>query len=201
MELIINLCRFKFPYTTASLSDKKPSFLQTGARQYFPKLGRYLQEDPIRDGLNWFAYCNNNPTNKVDPTGLRGIQICKSSDSGKLTHVWICLTGDVNCWGFHPTESGISGSNGKGMIANDNEYMSGRKGKRKKCSTIELTCEQWVEVRNFIMSNRQTVFKYQVSGNEAEADGSIEGNCQTWVRNLLRRFYVTNIPSIDEIGK
>ena len=56
-------------YTTASLSDKKPSFLQTGVRQYFPKLGRYLQEDPIQDGLNWFIYCNNDPVNKIDPTG------------------------------------------------------------------------------------------------------------------------------------
>ena len=57
------------PYTTASLSDKKPSFLQTGARQYFPKLGRYLQEDPVMDGLNWFVYCENNPVNYIDYTG------------------------------------------------------------------------------------------------------------------------------------
>ena len=66
------------PYTTASLSDKKPSFLQTGVRQYFPKIGRYLQEDPIRDGLNWFLYCNNNPVNYVDYTGEEPLTIIGS---------------------------------------------------------------------------------------------------------------------------
>jgi len=39
-------------------------------RYYDPVVGRFLTEDPIRDGLNWYAYCGNNPVNGVDPTGL-----------------------------------------------------------------------------------------------------------------------------------
>ena len=73
------------PYTTASLSDKKPSFLQTGARQYFPKLGRYLQEDPAMDGLNWFVYCNNDPVNAIDPDGNVPRFIAKLSKGAKIT--------------------------------------------------------------------------------------------------------------------
>ena len=31
---------------------------------------RFTQEDPAKDGLNWYAYCGNNPVNFVDPWGL-----------------------------------------------------------------------------------------------------------------------------------
>jgi len=41
------------------------------ARYYDPELGRFLQPDPIgyTAGPNLYAYCRNNPTNLVDPTG------------------------------------------------------------------------------------------------------------------------------------
>ncbi len=39
------------------------------ARFYNPRLGRFLTEDPARDGSNWYVYCNNNPVGYVDPSG------------------------------------------------------------------------------------------------------------------------------------
>jgi len=30
----------------------------------------FISEDPIKDNLNWYAYCGNNPIGMVDPTGL-----------------------------------------------------------------------------------------------------------------------------------
>ncbi len=47
-----------------------PSGLQQlGARFYWPELGRFIQQDPIGDGVNWYAYVGNNPVMWVDPEG------------------------------------------------------------------------------------------------------------------------------------
>ncbi|MFC4653752.1 RHS repeat-associated core domain-containing protein [Rheinheimera marina] len=38
------------------------------ARVYHPKLGRFLQTDPLgyKDGINWYAYVGNDPMNMVE---------------------------------------------------------------------------------------------------------------------------------------
>ena len=40
------------------------------ARYYVPRTGRFMTEDPIRSGLNWYTYCGGNPVMFVDPWGL-----------------------------------------------------------------------------------------------------------------------------------
>jgi len=40
------------------------------ARYYDSTTGRFLTEDPSRKGVNWYAYCENDPINKTDATGL-----------------------------------------------------------------------------------------------------------------------------------
>ena len=40
-----------------------------GARFYWPELGRFIQQDPIGDDNNWYAYAANNPLVYIDPTG------------------------------------------------------------------------------------------------------------------------------------
>jgi len=42
------------------------------ARYYNPHIGRFMQTDPVgySAGMNWYAYCRNNPLSLVDPSGL-----------------------------------------------------------------------------------------------------------------------------------
>ena len=50
--------------------DKETQTIYLRARYYDAEQGRFTQEDPIRDGDNWYSYCGGNPVMFVDPTGL-----------------------------------------------------------------------------------------------------------------------------------
>ncbi|WP_411360927.1 RHS repeat-associated core domain-containing protein [Pseudidiomarina sp. YC-516-91] len=66
------------------------------ARVYHPKLGRFMQTDPIgyQDGMNWYAYAGNDPLNLVDPTGR----------SSEEANVWAKMFGFENS--IEATEAG-----------------------------------------------------------------------------------------------
>jgi RHS repeat-associated protein len=52
-------------------TDAESEYQLLGHRYYDPATGRFLTRDPIRDGRNWYGYCENNPHNWVDPEGLQ----------------------------------------------------------------------------------------------------------------------------------
>jgi RHS repeat-associated protein len=39
------------------------------ARYYEPTTGRFISEDPARDGVNWYLYADGNPVNRIDSSG------------------------------------------------------------------------------------------------------------------------------------
>ena len=49
------------------------------ARWYDANTGRFISEDPARDGAAWYVYCSNNPLKFTDPTGMWGR---KNKDEG-----------------------------------------------------------------------------------------------------------------------
>ena len=51
--------------------DNETDNIYLRARYYNPRAGRFVTEDPVRDGLNWYGYCGGNPVAFVDPSGLR----------------------------------------------------------------------------------------------------------------------------------
>ncbi|MFF3110276.1 RHS repeat-associated core domain-containing protein [Kitasatospora sp. NPDC057904] len=69
------------------LKDDTTGFTNLGARQYQPTTGRFLSPDPIldaKDPLQWnaYAYSNNDPVNRDDPSGLKSPECGTLYDCG-----------------------------------------------------------------------------------------------------------------------
>ena len=82
-------------------TDSETGLIYLRNRYYDPTLGRFITEDPIKDGYNWYVYCENNSVMFVDPTGTikegddelnESIQIIlngtKKDGSGGLSLAW-----------------------------------------------------------------------------------------------------------------
>ena len=50
--------------------DEETGNIYLRNRYYDPSIGRFITEDPIQHGNNWYIYANNNPVMFVDPWGL-----------------------------------------------------------------------------------------------------------------------------------
>jgi RHS repeat-associated protein len=78
--------------------DDESGLKLLGHRYYDAGSGRFLTRDPIGDGNNWYAYCENNPLKKVDPTGLDslyfdGLLLWYYDDAGLLLGVYFAMSG------------------------------------------------------------------------------------------------------------
>ena len=60
----------KVPINKSKTANLRSGNYYYNARWYDPNLGRFITEDPIRNGVNWFIYANNSPLVFTDPTGL-----------------------------------------------------------------------------------------------------------------------------------
>ena len=59
------------------------------ARYYAAEVGRFSAEDPIKSGLNWYGYCNENPVMYIDPLGLK----CSEIEFGIFPSIILILVG------------------------------------------------------------------------------------------------------------
>ena len=57
----------------AEYFDKETKRTYLRARYYSAENGRFNCCDPAQNGLNWYAYCNNNPVSYYDPSGCVAI--------------------------------------------------------------------------------------------------------------------------------
>ena len=65
------------------------------ARYYDPHIGRFTQRDPAGDGVNWYAYANNNPLRFIDPLGLAS-RLATEAELTTLRSAAIFSFGDRN---------------------------------------------------------------------------------------------------------
>jgi len=61
---------FRFVGGLGYQADPDSGVYLLGHRYYDPSIGRFVTRDPVRDGINWYAYGGNNPVNVIDPQGL-----------------------------------------------------------------------------------------------------------------------------------
>lgn len=52
-------------------TDLESGLIYLRARMYDAETGRFINEDPVKDGTNWYVYCENNPIIFVDIWGLK----------------------------------------------------------------------------------------------------------------------------------
>jgi RHS repeat-associated protein len=57
--------------------DSETGYVYLRHRYYDTSLGRFINEDPIFDGWNWYVYGNNNPLMFSDPSGLNALLIAE----------------------------------------------------------------------------------------------------------------------------
>lgn len=53
--------------------DEESGMVYLRNRYYNSTTGRFISEDPIKDGVNWYVYAEDNPVNMWDPNGLASI--------------------------------------------------------------------------------------------------------------------------------
>ncbi len=74
---------YQSPASADPLADL--GWLHVGARYYDPACGRFVQRDPIgiRGGLSVYAYTTNEPTSRVDPSGLQPTPRMSEAEVGR----------------------------------------------------------------------------------------------------------------------
>ena len=55
---------------TGEYFDAETGFIYLRARYMNPETGRFISEDPVGDGVNWYVYAAGNPVRFFDPSGL-----------------------------------------------------------------------------------------------------------------------------------
>jgi RHS repeat-associated protein len=93
-------------------ADADTGLTHIGAREYDPATGRFLSVDPIlapedHESLNGYAYANNTPVTKSDPSGLRPITNCEygcSDGKGGTYRDHLSPNGNGG-WTYHSTQT------------------------------------------------------------------------------------------------
>jgi len=120
-----SLCPFGF---ATHYTDAESGLVYFGYRYYNPETGRWLTREPLGEGesFNLFAYCHNDPINKVDILGLQGINFNASPglieagtdlQGGKLYKWAVPLAGG----GYYPMQGQLSESRLR-LLQTDDKY-------------------------------------------------------------------------------
>ncbi len=96
----MNLWDISKHYYCGEYYDAETGFIYLRNRYYDSSIGRFISEDPIKDGLNWYVYANNNPVKYSDPSGLDAIVANQLENIGGAGHMSSFVQDDSGTWYF-----------------------------------------------------------------------------------------------------
>ena len=94
--------------------------IQLGARFYWPAIGRFVQQDPAKEGMNWYAYVGDNPVVWADPQGLSAWGVSCSATAELGTLGWLNGVANLEAGGMT-----FNRPNGNPFLPNLGLYGSG----------------------------------------------------------------------------
>ena len=160
-----------------------------GFRDYAPSLARFTTVDPIRDGSNWYAYCNSDPVNYVDMWGLKPVEgmspqekmctvILYNTDptpgsneivnsSSNVGHSWIGIEGLQHNtlslgWGYSDGDPRL-GSSVTGALL-DTKELNESAGAPTSSYQIRMTTQQAQKIVNYYDNLESKKVKYNLGG-------------------------------------
>jgi len=123
--------------------DKETTTYYLRARYYAPRTGRFVTEDPIRDGLNWYTYCGNNPIRYIDPSGNSLLNINKAmKDSSAPINMFLKALQE----GFNRRQKILSVS-----MYNAMQPYSIIDGTEQRTPEELTAMQEWADVGSFVM--------------------------------------------------
>ena len=81
-----------FGENTGIIGTRQDALRFTGKSYDDGTTGRFITEDPAKDGLSWYVYAGNNPVGWIDPSGLEDVPF--NTVSGPLPLIDEVETGD-----------------------------------------------------------------------------------------------------------
>jgi RHS repeat-associated protein len=186
-------------------TDPDHGLMLLGHRYYEADTGRFLTRDPIKDGRNWYGYCDGNPLAGGDPTGLVKIIVFWYPVAGAPVPIGPAL---IPVIGYHagiilidnvggrnvPTHSfsgGLTSYPGR-LISRSGPWKPGTQdyGKWTGGGVILLDnqspAQAWIDLLDFFE-------REMAQGTEALYDPlpapfeNWTGNSNTWAAELIRR--------------
>lgn len=96
--------------------DSETGLYYLQSRYYDPEMGRFICMDFAMDGMNWYVYCSNGPTSRIDPNGQKDYIYTSSTD--------YYVENDWGFWEFLNVDRYFVEINGVRIPANSKETVT-----------------------------------------------------------------------------
>ncbi len=147
--------------------DHATGLIDFGYRDYDPSIARFTTSDPIRDGINWYAYAGNDPVNMVDLWGLANIALgrvdmhderWKNELLGNSTDVYVYQQGCYEA-AFSSGASALTGKEITPTTINKNKEINFAIGSpsmlpAQAADNMNLTWDYWTKAKQCDLSTK-----------------------------------------------